>query len=75
MFSYTGVKRSNWSLSRRFYNYLFRYIPLFYNDNKMKLDFILGYLPFILGYVIFVKNYFGIFEKIIQEYGIFGVIY
>ena len=36
-------------------------VPFFYDDDKMKLDFILGYLPFILGY-------FDISQKIILEY-------
>ena len=36
-------------------------VPFFYNDDKMKLDFILGYLP--LGYGILVKKLFWNIRK------------
>ena len=35
------------------------------------MDFVSGYLTFILGYGIFVQNYFEIFKKKNQGYGIF----
>ena len=40
------------------------------------MDFILGYLQIILGHEIFVQILFWeIWKRIIQGYGIFGVIY
>ena len=54
----------NATCSITIYLSIFKTISFFYDDNKSKLDFILGYQPFILGYGIFVQKLFWDILKI-----------